>query len=95
VGAELAVEVGAHADHHRAGEVEQRVDEVAPPTGIVAPREQLLELVDDHQRAGFSRHVQRGVGARRQQTNTVDALDLAGLDGGSHSSPEDRGLAAA
>ena len=95
MGAELAVEVGTNADHHGAGKVEQRVDEVAPLSWVVAQREQLLELVDDHQLAGFSRDVQPGVGARRQQTNAVDPLDLAGLDGGSHSGPEDRGLAAA
>ena len=37
----------------------------------------------------------RGSAPGVNETNAVDAVDLAGLDGGSHSGPEDRGLAAA
>ena len=53
-----AVHVGAHADRHRAGERQQRVDERLPASGVVAQGEQLLELVDDHKLRDVTASVQ-------------------------------------
>ena len=52
---EPAVHVGSHADRHRPADGQQRVDERLPATGVLAQREQLLELVDDHQHGGVDR----------------------------------------
>ncbi len=70
---DVGQEVGAHAQHHGGaaaladGDVDERVDERRPLLGVVAQREDLLELVDHQQRPRARR--QRGpdgdVGGRR------------------------------
>ena len=46
-GAELAVQVGPHGDDQPAGMGDDGVHEGGPLGGVVAQRDQLLELVDD------------------------------------------------
>ena len=70
--AQLAVEVGPHADRHRSGVREQRVDEALARCRVVAERVQLLELVDDDERRGVAvdrrRRLRPGVQQPRART---------------------------
>ena len=74
---QLAIDVGAHTDNDGPRVVEERVDVHVPDVDIAAQREELLELVDHHERVGLRPEGCRSVPRRRQLGRRASA-QLAG-----------------
>jgi hypothetical protein len=90
VRSELAVHVGSHADRDRSPDRQQRIDECLPARGVVAQREQLLELIDDHKRGRIVGDVEPRRPARPDQGSACDAVDFARPHGGDDAGSKQR-----
>ena len=88
----LPVEVGAHGEHDLAVVLHQRVQERRPLGGVVADREDLLELVDHEQVGGLDARV--GAGADDPHRPALRARQRATRERRQQPRPHGRRLAA-